>query len=195
MKIISGSNKGKVIASPRGQETRPTSGRLREALFNICRHEVEGTHFLDLFAGSGAMGLEALSRGAETATFVDNSKESLKCIQKNVETLGVRGRCHVIYGDVFDAIERLSKLKKVYGIIYADPPYHKEQKAVPYSIKLLEVIDSLAEDHSILASDGSLFLEEDAKVMMGKGPICCHLVMQSVRSAGRSALGHWRWKR
>src|SRR5436305_1632219 len=101
MRIIAGTFKNRRLIAPKGDATRPTTEQLRESLFNICQHYLEGAHFLDLFAGSGAMGLEALSRGASYATFVDNNKESVGYIHANVEALKVGGHSKVICGDVF----------------------------------------------------------------------------------------------
>src|ERR1700722_2602828 len=146
MQIYSGLHKGRVIQSPKGLKTRPTSGRLREALFNICQGEVEGTRFLDLFAGSGAMGMEALSRGAQSSTFVDNSKESIRCIQANIHMVKAEKHAEIIYGDVFDILGKLAKRGRSFELIYADPPYDqmsKGEEGLSYSGKVLMLIDHL----------------------------------------------------
>ena len=201
MHIISGLYKNRKIASPKGLKTRPTSARLRETLFNICQGEVENASFLDLFAGSGAMGLEALSRQAKFATFVDNSKESVRCIQTNIQTLGLEKSTQVMYGDVYELLKQLAKRDKSFDIIYADPPYEtfidKEQKTLSYSTQVIVLVDSLIETGcSILLPGGSLFVE-DADKAIPKEQREEHqfpyknLILRSSRAMGRSALQHW----
>lgn len=195
MHIISGLYKSRKIAAPKGLETRPTSGRLREALFNICQNEIDGARFLDLFAGSGAMGLEALSRGAVKATFVDNSKESIRCIKANVSALGLDKSSHVIYGDVFNSLKDLAKGGQRFDIIYADPPYDTSIASgggkVLCSEKVLDLLEDLiGNGHNLLQPGGSLFIE-DASGVLDKAKIGKHLVLHDTRKMGRSALQHW----
>ncbi len=120
MNIVGGEFKGRKLQSPKGDRTRPTSGMLRKAVFDICRNEIEGAAFLDLFAGTGAMGLEALSRGANLAVFIDKDKKAIECIKANIATLKVEDRAKVIMGDVLSAVKRLDT---PFTIIYIDPPY------------------------------------------------------------------------
>ena len=91
MRIIAGERKGHTIVAPRGRETRPTSDRVRENIFNIVAPWVEGAHVLDLYAGSGAMGLEALSRGAANAVFVESDAEAVRAIERNLDKLRLTG--------------------------------------------------------------------------------------------------------
>src|SRR5262249_40855980 len=109
MRIISGIYKNRILASPKGLTTRPTSEKLRGALFNICQSYVEGAVFLDLFAGSGAMGIEALSRGAASSTFIDDDRESIRCIKANLESFHIQAQAHVLKGDVFESVDKLIK--------------------------------------------------------------------------------------
>lgn len=194
MHIFSGVYKNRKILAPKGLETRPTSGRLREALFNICQHEIEGACFLDLFAGSGAMGLEALSRGAVKATFVDNSKESIRCIRGNINALGLEKSAQVIYGDVFTHIKELAATGQHYDFIYADPPYDTqagEDKLC--SEKVVEMLEGLiAKGQALLKPGGSLFIEDAAGVLMKKKEVSRHhLVLKKTRKMGHAALQHW----
>ena len=117
MRIIAGSHKGRRIAAPKGVDTRPTSDFVREAAFNLVG-PVDGATVLDLYAGSGALGLEALSRGAERAVFVDNSRDACRTIRANLEKLGLRGTvlCQ-------DAERALASDRGRYDLILADPPY------------------------------------------------------------------------
>jgi 16S rRNA (guanine966-N2)-methyltransferase len=158
MYIVAGTHKHRKLLTPKGLETRPTTSRMREALFNICQTYIEGANFLDLFAGSGAMGIEALSRGASRITFVDSSKASIKCIQKNLENLAFEEQSQVILGDVFVMSERLAKQGRQFDIIYADAPYgaiHVSSHET-YTERLLKIVDA----GSLLVDSGMLFIEE-----------------------------------
>jgi 16S rRNA (guanine966-N2)-methyltransferase len=191
MRIISGLYKGRHIQTPKGTKTRPTSGRLRESLFNICQSEIAGAHFLDLFAGSGAVGLEALSRGAASATFVDESRESVRCMHANIAALGVENVSEVVVGDVFDMALRLAKKGRRYDLIYADPPYAVEKNGVLCSQRLLQLMDQLLEKGiSLLCSHGVLFIEEAAKAQP-TGADLKHLQLQHCRTLGSSVLQEW----
>jgi 16S rRNA (guanine966-N2)-methyltransferase len=117
MRIVAGSRKGARIYAPRGRDTRPTSDRVREAVFAILG-SVEGAEVLDLFAGSGALGLEALSRGAATATFVETDPTAVKAIERNLEKLGLDGR--IVRSD---AARYLARTDERYDVVLVDPPY------------------------------------------------------------------------
>jgi 16S rRNA (guanine966-N2)-methyltransferase len=147
MRIIAGANRGAKIFAPKGRETRPTSDRVREAAFNLIG-PVDGATVLDLFAGSGAMGLEALSRGAATATFVESDREACHAIERNLDKLGLTGAT-VLCRDAFQA---LTAAPRAYDLILCDPPYgftHHDLLA-PYLAKAL-------------APDGLLVYETSAR--------------------------------
>jgi 16S rRNA (guanine966-N2)-methyltransferase len=195
MNIISGTYKNRKIRVPKGSETRPTSSRLRETLFNICQGYVEDTDFLDLFAGSGAVGLEALSRGAKNAIFVDSSTESIRCIKDNVALLGVEKASEIFHADVFKALEMLKRHKKQFDIIYADPPYdhitHTPLGPQTYSAQLVIYIDNLiAKNQSLLLPEGDLFIEDSNEALKNISSLQ-HLILKSSRQMGRSALHHY----
>jgi 16S rRNA (guanine966-N2)-methyltransferase len=118
VRIIAGTRKGSRIYAPKGLTTRPTSDRAREAAFNLIG-PVEGAAVLDLFAGSGAMGLEALSRGAASVTFVENDREACRTIDRNLEKLGLKG-ARVVQSDVRRA---LPAERRQYDLVLIDPPY------------------------------------------------------------------------
>ena len=196
MHIFSGLYKNKKIISPKGLETRPTSGRLREALFNICQSEVSGSSFLDLFSGSGAMGLEALSRGAKQVTFVDNNKESIQSIQVNIKSFGIEKESLVIEGDVFSIIKKLAKQQKKFDIIYVDPPYESflnvDGKKISYSTQVILHLEELIEvKNSILTKEGILFIEDSLKALSLDKDSYKHLILSKSRSMGRSVLQQW----
>jgi len=121
MRIIAGSNKGARIFAPAGHDTRPTSDRAREAAFNLIG-PVDGASVLDLFAGSGAMGLEALSRGAESAVFVENDREACRTIDRNLDKLGLTG-ARVIQQDSLRALAAEAAAGHRYDLVLVDPPY------------------------------------------------------------------------
>ena len=121
MRIIGGTARGKTLLAPEGMDTRPTSDRTRESLFNILMHSVPGAKVLDLFAGSGALSAEALSRGAHSVVCVDLSEKACAIIWKNLELKGVAGTAQVIRADWKEA---LSRLKEPFDLVFLDPPYH-----------------------------------------------------------------------
>ena len=134
MRIISGKHRGRRIEAPKGMEVRPTTDRCREALFNLLMHghfeesPIIGQSVLDLCCGTGALGLEALSRGAAHATFVDNSKRSLDCTRDNVAALGETGNARFILSDV----QHLPSSDKPVSSVLMDAPYHSGLIAPAY---------------------------------------------------------------
>lgn len=187
MHIIAGKYKNRILTSPKSVLTRPTSSRLRETLFNICQGKVEDAHFLDLFAGSGAMGLEALSRGAESAILVDSSKESALCMTKNIEKLQVQNSAKIVCGDVFAAIKKFIKSGMQFDLIYADPPYEKtglfEGHSRSYSQQLLLIMDEFP-----LLKEGGLFFIEDVPMEALNQLHLQSLQLVSSRRAGKAHL-------
>jgi 16S rRNA (guanine966-N2)-methyltransferase len=119
MRIVGGTLGGRVLRAPQGHATRPTSEKVREAIFNILP-DVEGSRVLDIFAGSGALGIEALSRGAVHATFVDSGKPALEVLRRNLAELGVADRATVITQDAVAAARRFAQ---PFGFVFVDPPY------------------------------------------------------------------------
>ena len=120
MRIVAGSLKGRRLQSVPGDRVRPTSDSLRETLFNVLGDTVAGAHVLDAFAGTGALGLEALSRGAVHASFVDDDPASLAVIRANVAHCGVENACAIIRGDF---LRRLPAVRREFDLVLLDPPY------------------------------------------------------------------------
>ena len=118
MRIISGEFRGRVLKTPEGLDTRPTPSRLREALFNILQQEIAGTVFLDAYAGTGSVGIEALSRGARRAIFVERSRLPVNLLKENLSMLKAYSRADVVHGRT---LQQLPKLKA--DIAFIDPPY------------------------------------------------------------------------
>lgn len=125
MRIITGSAKGKKLVSLEGDATRPTSERIKEAVFSSIQFDVEGRRVLDLFAGSGQMGLEALSRGAERVTFIDLSREAMDVVKQNARTTGFFDVSHFLVSDWRNYIRKASG-REQYDLVFVDPPYAME---------------------------------------------------------------------
>jgi 16S rRNA (guanine966-N2)-methyltransferase len=125
MRIISGTSKGRKLITQRGQSLRPTSDRVKESIFNILGEEVEGKVVLDLFAGTGNLGIEALSRGAKKAFFVEKRRQALRLIQRNLLQCGMEDRSEILPKDVNRAIGILNQRGESFDLILMDPPYEK----------------------------------------------------------------------
>ncbi len=122
MRIITGTAKGKRLATLDGDATRPTSERIKGAIFSSIQFELEGRVVLDLFAGSGQMGLEALSRGAERAVFIDSSREAMEIVKKNARSTGFFEKSHFLVSDFRNYIRKASGREK-FDLVFIDPPY------------------------------------------------------------------------
>ena len=123
MRIIGGTARGRRLKAPRGSTIRPTADRVREALFNILPRDWSGQRVLDLFAGSGSLSLEALSRGAASALLVDESAEAAGLIRSNLQTLGFTDRARIWSQPVSKALNRLADEGAAYDVVFLDPPY------------------------------------------------------------------------
>ena len=134
MRIITGRARGIKLDTLEGVNTRPTSERAKEAIFSMIQFDIEGREVLDLFAGSGQMGLEAVSRGARSATFIDKSKDAARIISRNIEKTKLSDSCRVFNSDVQDFI-RITRGKKQYDVVFIDPPY--ALRAVAPTLKAL----------------------------------------------------------
>ena len=120
MRVITGIARGRRLKEPNGMETRPTTDRVKEGIFSSIQFEVEGRKVLDLFGGTGQMGIEALSRGAAHCTFVDLQKQAVAIIRENVNSTGFADQSTVIQGD---ALAYLSRCREKFDLIFLDPPY------------------------------------------------------------------------
>ncbi len=128
---------------------------MRKAVFDILQTHIENVQFLDLYAGSGAMGFEALSRGAAHCTFVEANRHAFQCIEENMRSLQVQNQCSLLSYDVLLALKKFAKEDRKFDIVYVDPPYLPGAK-----FDLLEHILLFFDTHSLLNSGGRLFLEE-----------------------------------
>lgn len=123
MRVISGTLKGRMIHTVPSAHTRPTSDKIKEAVFHVMGPYFDGGHALDLFAGSGALGIEAISRGMESVTFIDRSHDAIKTIKKNVQSLQIEDRALIYRNDAMRALTILSHKKSQFDLIFIDPPY------------------------------------------------------------------------
>ena len=120
MRVITGTARGRRLGELKGQETRPTTGKVKEGVFSALQFDIEGRRALDLFAGTGQMGIEALSRGAASCTFVDRRKDAAQLVRDNLAVCGLADKAQVVCGD---AMGFLSSLRGKYDLIFLDPPY------------------------------------------------------------------------
>jgi 16S rRNA (guanine966-N2)-methyltransferase len=153
MRVIAGSRKGHKLGAPHGLDTRPTSDRVRENVFNLIG-PVDDARVLDLFAGSGALGIEALSRGAARAVFVERDPEAVRTIERNLDRLRLSG-ARVVHGDALRTIADEATAGAKYDLVLVDPPYGMLTEIQPRLARHLP---------RLLAADGLLVVETDAKV-------------------------------
>lgn len=119
MRVITGSARGRILKELQGMETRPTTGKVKESIFSIIQFDIEGRRILDLFAGTGQLGIEALSRGARQCVFIDQRADAVKLIRENVEVCGLTDRAVIRSGDAMAYLKSGEK----FDIIFLDPPY------------------------------------------------------------------------
>lgn len=173
MRIISGKFKGRRLLGPRGADLRPTSDRLKETLFNIFGSGISGSVILDVFAGTGAIGLEALSRGAREAVFIESSREAARLIRKNIELCRVATGYRILQGDVFTSLRALAREGFTADIAFLDPPYDWG----PYE----DLIQTLSRS-GIVRPGCVLVVEHHGKTALpesGAGFRCARVVKQS----------------
>lgn len=143
MRVIAGCAKGREIAAPKGSNTRPTLAKVKEAIFGMIQFDIEGAEVLDLFSGSGALGIEALSRGARHAVFCDNDRQAYSVIKGNLDKLGFTGNSLLNYGDSIAFLSELSRMGKRFDIVLLDPPYALDLEN--RALKLLPELELLNE--------------------------------------------------
>ncbi len=128
MRVIAGTYRSRQLVAPRGLQTRPTSDRLRETLFNILAPRLEGCRFVDLYAGTGAVGIEAISRGAAAVWFAENAEPALASLRQNLSALKITRGFTLEDRGVGAMLQRLGKLPKPVDIVYLDPPYEADDE-------------------------------------------------------------------
>ena len=152
MRVVAGKYRSRLLSAPRGVETRPTSDRLRETLFNVIAPQIEGAKFVDLYAGSGAVGIEAISRGAEFVWFAENAPVAAKAIRENLRALKITSECQVEERSAMALLEGFAKRGTTANLVFLDPPYDAEAEYA----RALEFLGS---------ARGQILLTEDARVI------------------------------
>lgn len=181
LRITGGECRGRVISAPEGREVRPTASKIRQAFFNIISNRVADSRFVDVCAGSGLMGLEALSRGAASLIAIEEDKKLVQAIQKNCETFGFKANSEVICGDAKKVLPLLNSYES--DVIWADPPYKSQLAAA-----ILRVVDK----NHLLAAGGILVIEH--AVSLPPVEQTDELEMFDQRKYGSTAISFYRTK-
>ena len=162
MRVITGTARGRRLKELSGRETRPTTDRVKEGVFSALQFDIEGRHVLDLFAGTGQMGIECLSRGAASAVFVDRREDASRLVEENLALTGLADRARVVHGD---ALEFLAGTRERYDLVFLDPPY-----ASGLQERALERLTAPGFD--ILAPYGIIVAEHPAERRLDVPPSC-----------------------
>ena len=145
MRVITGTARGRKLGQLQGMDTRPTTDQVKESIFNIIQFDIEGRRVLDLFGGTGQLGIEALSRGAASCTFVDQRKDAVSLIRSNLKLCQLSDKARVVQGE---ALSFLSTVREQYHLVFLDPPYQTD--LLENAIKKIAEIDMLTENGIII---------------------------------------------
>lgn len=178
MRIISGTSRGSRLVTLEGTETRPTLDRVKEPLFSIIQMHIKDARVLDLFAGSGALGLETLSRGAESAVFSDISDKAINVIKQNAEKTKLAEKAIVLKGSYEQILKRMKSENKEFDLIFLDPPYKSG---------LLEDAIKKILEYNLLAKEGIVIIETDMEAELQKVQNV-NLHIKDIRKYGRVIL-------
>jgi 16S rRNA (guanine966-N2)-methyltransferase len=183
MRVVAGEAKGRKLKAPDTMGTRPIIDRVKTALFDILSTEVEDTRFLDLFGGVGSVGIEALSRGAAHATFIEMNYKVLKLLQENLQITGLADRAETLHGDAFKFLQRATS-QSIYDIIYVAPPQYQGMAA-----RALELLDS----SPLVADNGLVIVQIHPKEREGvTATQCKRLALSDERRYGSTLLLFYR---
>ncbi len=178
MRVISGEAKGIRLVSPAGSETRPTLDRHKESLFNIINPYLINSRFLDLFSGSGAIGIEALSRGASFCCFVDQNKESVDCIKQNLNHTRLNHKAQVYHQEIINALDQLKSNNLCFDIVYMDPPY---------DLIIIPTVLGLLKEYGLLGKQGFVIAEHSSNYTLeGESDF----IVYRVKKYGRTAMSY-----
>lgn len=181
VRVISGEAGGLKLKTLKGRETRPTSDMVKGGLFNMISPYTKDTRFLDLFCGTGSLGIEALSRGAKSSYFVDSSSASIAVVKENLAHTKLSEKAFVIQSDVFNAINKLSHNAEIFDIIFLDPPYNAGFEG--------DVLIRLSES-GIIRDDGMVIIETDYTSRLPEK--AGRLIWEKDRRYGRTLLSFYR---
>jgi 16S rRNA (guanine(966)-N(2))-methyltransferase RsmD len=168
MRVIAGKARRLMLKTIEGQDTRPTTDRIKETLFNMINTDMPDCTFLDLFSGSGAIGIEALSRGAKLAVMIEQNPKAAECIRENLKTTKLEEEGIVMNCDVLTGLSRLEGKGYVFDYVFMDPPYNME-----WEKKVLEALvnSSMIQEHTVIITEASLETSFDYLESMGYGII------------------------
>ena len=169
MRVVAGSVRGFNLIVPSGKNTRPTTNRIKETLFNILQWDIAGCRFLDLFSGSGGIAIEALSRGAKEAVMVEKDREAVRCIKQNVQHTKMDDRSRVMPMDAMQALRRLEQAGQPFDIIFMDPPYQLNAEK--------EVLTAIA-DSKIADEDTQIIIEATLDREFSEDELACFDVVR-----------------
>lgn len=184
MRVIAGYARGKRLKAPSGLHTRPITDMIKEALFNVWGPAIAGAKVLDLFAGSGSVGIEALSRGAAQAAFVDNDKKAIKTINENLQNCGFEEGYELYHNDVFRVLTILSRNRRSFDYIYVDPPFTDD----PIFDKVMVALGTAG----ILEKDGVMVIRTRKQRTLSSA--CGQLIKYREKNYGESTLHYYHCK-
>lgn len=183
MRIIAGLAKGRNLLSPVGMGTRPTLDRIKQSMFNIIQNYTYGAVVVDVFAGTGSLGLEAVSRGAKECHLVDKGDETFAILKQNVENLKFQDKCHCYNIDSYKALELFTQKKMVFDIIFIDPPYLKDM--IPTAVELIT-------KGKLLAPKGIIVSKIDSSEIIFEGNE--EIVLTDHRKYGNTTVCFYKYK-
>jgi 16S rRNA (guanine966-N2)-methyltransferase len=183
MRIIAGSARGRKLLSPVGMGTRPTLDRIKEAIFNIIQNRTRGAVAVDMFSGTGSLGLEAVSRGASKCYLIDMGDTTFKMLQQNVDNLKFNDKCICLKGDTYKYMQQFAKDKIVFDLIFIDPPYAKDM--IPPAIDIIGV-------NNLLKKDGLIVCKIDSSEEIFQGDSIIHLT--GLRKYGNTTVLFYEYK-
>jgi 16S rRNA (guanine966-N2)-methyltransferase len=163
LKVCAGTARGTILKSPRAAGVRPTLARVRQAIFSALSGKTAGSHVLDLYAGTGAMGIEALSQGAAQAAFVDISPKCLRTIKENLELAGLSARASIVRGDAPQIVRRLGRQNRKFDIVILDPPYEASEVKNNSPSLIEKTLRALVES-DILRANSRVIVEHSERV-------------------------------
>ena len=158
-RVVSGNRRGTILDAPKGEATRPTTDKVKEALFSSIQMKVPDSDFLDIFSGTGQMAIEALSRGANSAVLIDQARASIDVIRKNIEKTRLQEETTILKMNFSEALKKLGKEGKTFDIIFMDPPYAMAEKFAKEAARLIL-------EGGLLKKDGLFIVESDSKTLI-----------------------------
>jgi len=180
VRVTGGSLKGKKLSPLRGLNIRPTSDYVRESIFNILIGMVEDAVVLDLFAGTGSLGIESLSRGASKAAFVDKAPQAIKVISRNVHACVLEGRSHILKRNVFWGLDFLKPISQAFDLIFVDPPYEKD-----FAKRTLQLLD----DAEIISPGADIVVEHSSREILPEKT--SRLILSDQRRYGKTLVSFY----